>query len=162
MIINPKNQTFVHYGSSKFEIEKFIPVTNIIGWNKPQGGLWACDINTKYSWKKWCLQENFHLDRLKTSFKFKLKNNANILRLKTPDDFNTLPILTSLFEKEKETCPKTIQYQLMFNYIDWEHLRDNNIDAIEYIRTPFGHHVFFTWDVDSLLVINPETIEIQE
>jgi hypothetical protein len=50
----------------------------------------------------------------------------------------------------------------MFNYIDWEHLRDNNIDAIEYIRTPFGHHVFFTWDVDSLLVINPETIEIQE
>ena len=49
---------YIHYGSAKFDKSKFKCIENIQFFNKPNGGLWACEVGTKFGWKEFCELEN--------------------------------------------------------------------------------------------------------
>ena len=77
---------YIHYGSNKFDINKFKPIENIRFFNKPKGGLWGCESNSKFSWKDFAKSE---MDTdIDTYFKFRIKGSARVLKLHTQEDFN--------------------------------------------------------------------------
>ena len=160
MIKTNDTRTFIHYGSNVFDKNKFQPIKNekYGGIGKPFGGLWACDINTEYGWKELC-KDIFPDEPSRTAecFQFQLKDNAKILHLQTPVDFDFLPIKLSEFKEERKHNPYMSELD-KFRFVNWEAIRDIGIDAIEYIRTSYGHDVFYSWDIDSLLVLNPDAI----
>lgn len=49
-------------------------------------------------------------------------------------------------------------------YLDFEKLRELGIDAIELhlIENPELYWTLYTWDCDSVLVMNPDVIEAEE
>ncbi|WP_041611137.1 hypothetical protein [Treponema primitia] len=53
---------------------------------KPSG-LWFSMENAD-GWKKWCIDNDFHPEKLKRQFKIELKENANILSINNDNDFN--------------------------------------------------------------------------
>lgn len=55
---------YIHYGSDKFEKELFMSIVNRNMINKPFGGLWASDINADQPWEKWCIDNDFRIDKL--------------------------------------------------------------------------------------------------
>ena len=55
--------------------------------NKPIGGLWGCRND---EWKEWCETEDWRIENLKTCFKWKLKYNSKVYRIKTKKDFMNL------------------------------------------------------------------------
>lgn len=162
MLKKSEGRTFIHYGCKEFDKSKFNPITNerLGGLGKPFGGFWACDIHTQYGWKEYCRDNEMYpadSPRITQSFCFQLKEDARILHLETPDDFEFLPIKLSEF-KEERRHNRYMSDRDRFRYVNWEAVRDIGIDAVEYIRTPYGHSIFYTWDFDSLLVLNPEAI----
>ncbi len=40
--------TYIHYGSNKFDKERFVPIQNCYPRNKPVGGLWASDVKAEF------------------------------------------------------------------------------------------------------------------
>ena len=54
------SRVYIHYGSKKFDTERFTPIKNCYPRNKPIGGLWASDVNAPFGWKKWCEGEQYH------------------------------------------------------------------------------------------------------
>jgi hypothetical protein len=50
-------------------------------------GLWVSMENAD-GWKKWCMDNDFHPEKLKRQFKIELKENANILSINNDNDFN--------------------------------------------------------------------------
>ena len=62
------NQIYIHYGSDKFEPEKFQPIKNKMLSVKPTGGLWASPVNAKEGWRQWCERNNFQYCDLKKIF----------------------------------------------------------------------------------------------
>lgn len=55
---------YIHYGSDKFEKELFMSIVNRNMINKPFGGLWASDIKADQPWEKWCIDNDFRIDKL--------------------------------------------------------------------------------------------------
>ena len=60
---------YIHYGSNKFDKNKFIPIRNEMFMTKPKGGMWASRVDSDYGWFDWCNNNDFELDFLKKSFK---------------------------------------------------------------------------------------------
>ena len=163
MIVKESNQRqFIHYGADFFNTEKFQPIKNRTYMAKPEGGLWACSADTTFGWKEYCLSEGLHpssSDRLTKFFWFTFKEDTKILHLEDPEDFDFLPIKWSAFHAEKKENPYVREDIDKFCYTDWEALASIGIDAVEYIRTPYGHDVFYSWDFDSIVVLNPDCIQ---
>lgn len=143
------DRVFIHYGSRSFDPEAFTEIKNKgKRYNfaiKPFGGLWACDVNARYSWKDFCEGEEFRLDTLNESFKFKLSNEARVLTLKKLKDLNPLP---------KEILGG-------FVFLDFEELK-KTYDVIEYYEDGdlFGlRGALYGWDCDCVLVLNKDVVE---
>lgn len=162
ILTNQNKRTFIHYGHSNYDPKLFTSINNKNSpRNKPGGGLWACDVKTNFGWKEWCLAEEFYpkdSPKLNDYFTFKLKKGARVLQLITPEDFDLLPILWSEFEEESSHNPYMNKEIDKFYYVDWKAIKESRIDAIEYIRTPYGHDVFYTWDFDSIVILNQNAI----
>ena len=159
-INNENDRMFIHYGSDRYDINKFQTIQNS-PMEKPVGGLWACDVKTRFGWKEWCLSEEMYppeSKRLKECFRFRLKKDALILQLKEPEDFEFLPIQWSKFKEERTYNPYLNPKTDRFRFVNWAEIKNIGIDAVEYIRTPYGHDVFYTWDFDSLVVMNPDAV----
>lgn len=143
-------EVYVHYGSNHFLRDYFLPITNNVSCtDKPLGGLWASPTNdVDIGWETWCRLEGFKIDSLDKCFFFTLKDNARILTLSTPDDLVDAGISLNCF----------------FDGIDFEELK-KHYDAIQvYIQRGDTYnnnlrHFLMDWDVDSLLVMNPNVIE---
>ena len=71
---------YVHYGHCKFIKGLFTPIQNRAFWMKPIGGLWGSMPDSEFSWKAWCLEENFHTENLNECFYFTLKPGSKVLR----------------------------------------------------------------------------------
>lgn len=144
------SKTYIHYGHSEFSKELFNPIKNN-NFVKPMGGFWASDINAKRGWIDWCRDEDFRLDRLSSSFKFKLSDNARVLLIEQISKLNGLPL--------------TEEGLIIFDiagtiYIDFEKLMEN-YDAIEVIISS-DYNLYYTlygWDCDSILIMNPDIVE---
>ena len=82
---------YIHYGSDKFEKELFMSIVNRNMINKPFGGLWASDIKADQPWEKWCIDNDFRIDKLDKNFKFTLDDSANIVEWTAKADLKRVP-----------------------------------------------------------------------
>ena len=141
-------KTYIHYGNKKFDKNLFKIPKNNSQLNKPNGGLWASDIESKLGWKNWCEAESFRKCDKENSFCFKLSNNANIFRINSVDDVYNMPLQTNAFESQ------------IIRIIDFELMIKNGIDVIEFNLSNDKDLYFalYGWDCDCILVLNPEVI----
>lgn len=95
--------------------------------------------------------EDFRIDRLSSSFKFKLSDNARVLLIDQVSKLNGLPLLKD----------QLATFGIMGTiYLNFEKLMED-YDAIEVIISQ-DHELYYTlygWDCDSILVMNPDVIE---
>ncbi|MBQ7504687.1 MAG: hypothetical protein IJT79_05150 [Ruminococcus sp.] len=138
---------YIHYGHSSFSKEQFQKIENHRQWIKPKGGLWGSQIFNEYGWKQWCLDNNFRPERLKEYFCFILTKEARLLKIKQPEDLDSLPRI-----KGTESFEHSV-------FLDYEKLCED-YDAIEVF---FNGDLDFQadlcgWDCNSILVLNPEVV----
>jgi hypothetical protein len=137
-------QQYIHYGADSYNKLKFKKVVGShIGINKPIGGLWASPVDSNWGWINWCKQNKYHTERLDKYFKFTLVNGSRVFHIRTYDDMFKLPCVDN----------NDIEY-------DWLKIKQK-YDAVELHITenyPLFHDVFYSWDVDSIVILNPNII----
>lgn len=143
-----ENNIYIHYGSDKYDPEKFIEPRNRNYWAKPIGGLWASNINAEWGWIDWCTNEEFNLERLQSNFTFGLKDDAKIL------------LITKLKDIENYVIDYS-EYGLTSG-IDFEYIMNDGYDAVELIHgdnySELHFSLFNTWDCDSIVILNKDVI----
>ena len=148
--MNYKDIVYEHLGHSKFDNEKFIPVSNVEDWIKPKGGLWASPENTAYNWRDWVQVNEFMLDKYSTSFRFKLKDTTRLLVI---DSANQLT--PELLREGDSKFSKIMNVKLLdYNKIAGDY------DAMLVLISADGRLYWdlYGWDCDSLLIFNPSVI----
>ncbi len=89
----------IHYTDVPFSIEPRKYDQNDVYWKNKPRGLWV-SIEGKYDWKWWCEEEQFCLEDLTVSYDVKLKNDANILYLKTEEEILNLSKIYSFINPQ--------------------------------------------------------------
>ena len=150
-----KEKIYVHYGHEKFEPEKLLNRKRdpFLQKYKPTG-LWGSPVDSEWGWIDWCKSEGFRPERLKTSFKFKIDPSARILEVRNPDD-----VRSYIIAEEHRFPDDTIFYdysldtsQIEKEYDGMEVYMNDNYNELH--NTP----IFYVWDVDSLVVWNPDMV----
>jgi hypothetical protein len=143
-------QQYIHYGANSFDRLKFKKVIGSdTGLNKPIGGLWASPVDCKCSWFYWCKDNEYHEERLNKSFKFTLVNGSKVFHIRTYKDMFKLPCINN-------------KYDPIFNCVvyDWLKIKQK-YDAVELHlgeNYPLFHDAFYCWDVDSIVILNPDIV----
>lgn len=162
------DKVYIHYGSNKFDVKKFVPMTanecdnsGNSFLNKPPHGtcIWASPVDTHFGWKEWCENEEYAMDKLNTSFTFTLKPNARILLVKLCSDVDKyLTNLPDLPYKSYSFRPEAL---LMFKYVDFVKMA-KDYDGMELCHDDnYGdlhYGLFYSWDCDSIVIWNPYII----
>lgn len=145
-----KDKIFIHYGHDKFDDNLWEEIKNI-PFCKPYGGLWASDINAKFGWKEWNEEEHFRECNEKNSFKFKLKKNSKIYVVNDLADLYKLPF--------QQSVPKEIHD--IFLCLDFETIKEK-YDALE-VNISSDKRLYwklYSWDCDSILILNKDCIDL--
>ena len=150
-----EHKIYVHIGHSEFDINRFQPISCREHFNKPFGGLWASPLDSSYKWEDWCEDNNFNdtIGQNKYTsdkqFKFKLKDSAKLLSITNSKQLNKLPQI------EDELTHS------VFKILDFEKLQEE-YDAIEVLISNDCQLYWdlYGWDIDSILVMNPDVIEV--
>lgn len=150
-----EDKIYVHYGTRWWNPQIFRQIVNQPHFTKPAGGLWASPIDAKYGWKDWNEVEHVKECREENSFRFKLRDDANVLYIRSADDL-------------KQHLPKKYEHRSVGQdflpvYLDFEELLHRGIDAV-YVEVSADHRLYWAlygWDCDSILIMNPDII-IQE
>lgn len=142
-----KNE-YIHYGHKFFDKNAFQPIKNIPMFVKPNGGLWACRKEIKESWKDFCKNEMSITIKDNDYFCFRLSDNANILKIDSDRMLDELPKAEPSFSSV-----------FHWTFLDFEELQ-KKYDAIEVLisKEPNLYNALYGWDIDSILVMNPESI----
>lgn len=101
----------LHYSNEEFEFDPTMEYRDF-HYSKPNG-LWV-SVEGEDDWKWWCEAEEFQLENLTVSYEVKLKENANILYLNSPEELfaftkelfaftKKYPFATRVFDKEYDT-----------------------------------------------------------
>ena len=162
-------EIYRHYGHDKFDINRFVKIKNRELFNKPFGGLWSSPTkDVDVGWARWCMQEEFYVDKLDKYFDFKLKDNARVLRIEKIKDLEKLPKV-DLYDELVNLQALNIMHSVKYMHfdIDFEEIV-KNYDAIlvymyrdeESKGMKSMYFELYGWDVDTLLVLNPDVIEI--
>lgn len=139
---------YIHYGGNRFDPDKFEPIANAPYFNKPNGGLWASPVESKFGWKQWCEAENYKSYLDEDSFCFSLKDGTKILRIDTMEKAKNLPLQTTDMDSP------------IIHFYDFEQLMADGVDAVEYIVSacPQLYWEMYGWDCDCVIVLNPDAI----
>lgn len=102
----------IHYSPIEREFQKnYLYDQNEVEFHAKPNGLWV-SIEGEDDWKNWCLREKFCLERLRFSYEIILKDNANILYLKTPEEiyefsekyaWRSRPLINGVFDPKEDT-----------------------------------------------------------
>lgn len=151
---NMRKKIYIHYGSSRFDLEKFRTISNEENWVKPNGGLWASPINAPRGWKEFVNENNMKCKNCEdsNSFRFTLSDNANVVHLYSVSDLDNLPQMDSVIKSS--VC------------LNFEKMLSDGVDAIEvHLSEERIHHFMdslywklYGWDCDSILIMNPDII----
>ena len=151
------SKKYIHYGSSKFDINRFRKPKNYIEmWNKPDPHtcLWASPIDSENGWLQWSLDNLFRTDELESSFIFELTPDSKVLNIRNDDELQKA--IDSGMLKTRTDLPGFLQDDY---YMDFEQLAKDGYDAIEvHIYSNRIYFGLYGWDCDSLLVLNPDCI----
>ena len=152
------SKKYIHYGSSKFDINKFGKPKNCSTlWNKPDPHtcLWASPIDSENGWLQWSLDNLFRTDELKSSFIFELTPNSKILNIRNDDELQQSVDSGLLHNRYTEF----LGFLSDEYYMDFEQLAKDGYDAIEvHICSNKIYFGLYGWDCDSLLVLNPDCV----
>lgn len=137
---------YIHYGSTRYIPERVLPIRNRAYFTKPAGGLWASATDAAYGWKDWNDEEEYRVCEESNSFKFTLRADAKVLNINKLDDLATLP------------ADKSIK---VYKCLDFEKLAQD-YDAIEVMAGSNDelYYELYGWDCDSILIMNPDIIQI--
>ena len=153
---------YIHYGSNKYDPDKFKPIKNNPMLAIPEGGLWASPKNAVFGWKEWYKCSDFQRCNIDIFFEFTLSQNARILQINCKDDLLDLP---------EADLPKEIPNHIIpWVCLDFEKLVISGVDAIQVnmsndLAIGFGdglYNALYGWDCDSILVMNKEVIICEE
>lgn len=145
---------YIHYGHTKFDMDKFNKIENskLIS-SKPDGGFWASRVNAVNGWKKYCLDNEYDID-LDIYYVFSLSKDAKILTINNCEQLKQLPTINSkaaigIWKEE----PK----------YDFEKI-SKDYDALEvFVSEDYKlRYKLFGWDCDSIVIMNPAIICIDE
>ena len=146
---------YIHYGSDKFEKELFMSIVNRNMINKPVGGLWASDIKADQPWEKWCIDNDFRIDKLDKNFKFTLDDSANIVEWTAKADLKQVPT-----QDLSGYLPEYL-FDTMGVVPDFEKMVEDGVDAIKLNLSKGDYELYYElygWDCDSILIMNPDII----
>ena len=144
------NAIYIHYGTD--QLGTLDPIKNWeYRFTKPHGGLWASREDDPDGWKNWCEREGFRLDTFDKYFRFTLKADAKVLRLSHKSQLVGLPTIYSYdyHNREAECC------------LDFEKL-SQEYDAIEVTNIGRLCWPLYAWDCNSILVMNPDILQVLE
>lgn len=105
----------IHYTNEEFELESWEYLQSELHWQAKPNGLWVSveGENLGEGWKEWCEGEPFRLENLVVSYEVILKEDANILHLKTAQEIfeftKQFPLKTRDWDAEWDT------YQLQWD-----------------------------------------------
>lgn len=151
------NPVYIHYGATVFNPEKGFPITNEQRWSKPNGGLWASRVEATYGWKQWCKDNDFRKCLEEDSFQFQMKDPKKVKMISSLSDLRRLPQLENPYGIFNEVD------------IDFERCVDIGIDGIElcwygeewkYKAKDDMYMALYGWDCDSIVVLNPNAVEV--
>lgn len=160
------------FSEKNFKKELFEEIKNY--FVKPKGGFWGSPVECEISWKDWCEENSPEWVDGKESYEFTLKEDANILYFRTIDD------IKKLFKEHKEwfdystfygvqhnvvierllEAPESRPYMFPNIILDFERMLADGVDAIEIDVCAGLYDIFYGWDCDSILVMNPDVIII--
>lgn len=146
--------TYIHYGNTKFDPNKGFPIRNReIPWNKPRGGFWASPVNCRFGWKDWCEAEDYGECNNDNAIIFRLKPGATIMYVDS-------------MESGEQLRPYLYSIQPRMEGINFEKMVQDGWDGLEIdIRNAcrgyeFLWDVFYGWDCDSIVILNPNVVEV--
>ena len=137
-----------HYHDLHITIEKFNPIKNDPGSNKPKGGLWSSPVDPDgkgFGWDDFCEAERWYKGDIEQYVDFYLTPDARILEIKDKESAESLPILKGYEDFTFLIIP------------DFEKLAQS-YDAILFTETKYTHMALYGWDCDTLLVMNYDVI----
>lgn len=139
----------IHYGNDKFEHSLFKPIEN--NNIKPRGGLWTSPVSSKWGWKNFCRQEGFWVETLKKSFKLKLKKDSSVFIIDSYQDLTKM-----IFKKHKYCNLHIIDFEKISEKYDaiWLTVKGQKETRLSEPYNLYG------WDVESVLILNKESIEL--
>ena len=149
--------TYIHFGGT-FDRKKFEPIKNNFAMPKPYGGFWASRYTVDgFHWYDYNKKVHHKILKPEYSFEFTLKKGANIVEITSSKDLEALPKIPN------EELPEKVQSTWVC--LDFEKMLANGVDAIEVNGIFKERKLFFdlyTWDCDSILIMNPDIIERTE
>lgn len=124
--------------------------------NKPVGGLWGCRGN---EWHDWCVAEDFHLEKLKQVFYWKLTEDCRLYSIETQQDF------IHLIDSYGNNRYDSIDYLAMKQDYDAVEVVGNVVYELRYGIQSTGHNFIDlmglnAWDVPSICVLNTNKVNI--
>ena len=148
------DKLYIHYGSTRFDSARFIPIKNREVFAKPTGGLWGSPVDAEFGWNDWCKAEDFGECNDDESFLFALTDTANVLYINSVSDLSELPKIDLGFSFSTWVL------------LDFEKLVNTGIDAIQMNMSNgrcrnIDQDLYFQmygWDCDSILVMNKVVI----
>lgn len=145
--------TYIHYGNTKFDPNKGFPIRNReIPWDKPRGGFWASPVKCRFGWRDWCEAEDFRECDDEDAIIFRLKPEATIMYIDN-------------VETAEQLRPYLLFAQTRVVGIDFEKLVRDGWDGLEIALQgicgfAFLWDVFYDWDCDSIVILNPNVVEV--
>lgn len=143
---------YIHKGGI-FDKRKFVHIKNRAFSNKPTGGFWASAENAVYGWRDWCRDYNFNNGGSETC-RFRLKENCSIFVIDSVKKALTMP--------DRGDAPGEHMLRCTYPVLpDFEKI-STKYDAIDFrISEDTGlYKTLYGWDCDSILVLNPDVIEV--
>lgn len=144
-----------------FDPEK-VDIHNNPWRNKPMGGFWGTPEDSSNNWKNLCLSKKIRVESLNHSIRFRLIDGARVYLIDSEEKEETLP-LQLIDEATKLKGIREYQPKLDRIY-DFEALKKEGYDAVEISisECPRLFWLMYGWDCDSIVVMNPEVIEVLE
>lgn len=150
---------YIHYGNNHFDRNNMLQAIQIDpdgDYRNKCGGFWASPVECGYSWHDWCINEDFHTERLDTHFTFTLSPNARVLTVKSIKDLPQECIVYD--EADYRHRDPRISFKYLKRYYDAiEVVISANYNELRGFANYHGLW-FCTWDVDSILIWNPDVI----
>lgn len=166
-IISEEIRKFRTYGLGDFDSSRFNKPENWtrdrIVRNKPFGGLWGTPVDDdSYGWLKWNENERYLAYDDDDYFEFTFKPNAKIYVIQSKKDIARLPQQwenPNMAGKVDDFYYDVAKKYGQEFYPDFEKIAEK-YDGIEFHVNGETMDALYGWDCDSVLVLNPDAIEV--
>ena len=142
----------IHYGSNRFEKDKFKPIRNPQQYfNKPCGGLWTCPINLEWGWKEF--GEQIGRSNMDKSFELILDSDK-ILEIYSEYSAQDLPMI-EFDTPDFYSHNQTLDFEALAKEYDALHMPEFAMESTDDLP-----YEFYGWDVETVLIFNPDVIKL--